>query len=100
MKIRKATLEDFERLYDLGLNTPELQVSATEPFMDPDEFKFCINNQYSVFLLAEDNNNIFGFIYANAKDSERDYEMKWACLVYIAVSKDYRNNGIASQLYN
>ena len=39
MIIRKAILDDFDQLYSLGLNTPELKVSSTEDFMDPEEFK-------------------------------------------------------------
>src|SRR3989344_3855271 len=100
MNIRKVKLKDFKKLYQLGLKTPELKVSSTEYFMDPEEFKFNIKNIYEVFLLSEENDNIIGFIYANAKDEERDYTMKWACLVYLAVKKKYRVKGIATKLYN
>lgn len=68
--------------------------------MDPEEFKFNIRNKYGIFLVAEENNDILGFIYANAKDEERDYAMKWACLVYLTVKKEYRGKGIATKLYN
>lgn len=99
MKIRKAILKDFQELYDLGSNTPELKVSATEDFMDKNEFKGCIKNKYGVLLLAEENKNVIGFIYANTKDVERTDTIKWACLVYLVVDKKYRSKGIATKLY-
>ncbi len=100
MHIRKVTPQDFDKLYSLGLNTPELKVSATEDFMDPDEFNYCITNEQGVFLLAEEQEEIIGFLYANAKDAERDYAMKWACLVYIVTHQTYRGKGVAAQLYD
>jgi len=99
MKIRQAELKDFSELYFIGLNTPELKVSATEEFMDEDEFRFCLTNPHGLFLLAEEQGKIIGFIYANAKDVERDYALKWACLVYLVTIPECRHQGIASQLY-
>ena len=39
MKVRKATLSDFDGLYEIGLKTPELRVSADEPFTGKDDFR-------------------------------------------------------------
>lgn len=39
INLRPASLDDFVELYALGKETPELRVSATEEFMDADEFK-------------------------------------------------------------
>ena len=100
MNIRKATVKDFNELYELGRKTPELQVSATEEFMDPDEFKWSITNKDCVFLVAEEHNKLIGFIYANAKDAERPFKNKYACIVYIVVSLEYRKKGVAIELYN
>jgi hypothetical protein len=44
MTIRKATLQDFDKLYAIGKMTPELKVSAVEEFMDTEEFQRCITN--------------------------------------------------------
>ncbi|MEK7672771.1 MAG: GNAT family N-acetyltransferase [Patescibacteria group bacterium] len=100
MNIRPATLADFEELYSLGKATPELKVSATEDFMEPDEFKWAITNPNGVFILAETENQKVGFIYANAKDLEEPFEKnKCACLVYIAVKPEFRHHGIAKKLY-
>ncbi len=100
MKIRKANLTDFKKLYALGLKTPELRVSATEPFMDKDDFKKRINGKNHVFLLAEVRSKIIGFIIANAKDANSPLENRYACIVYVVVSPDYRNRGVATQLYD
>jgi len=99
MHIRVASLDDFEALYSIGRNTPELQVSASEEFMDADEFRWSITNPQGVFLLAEENRKIAGFVYANAKDVERPFNHKYACLVYLAVVPEFRKQGIASSLY-
>ena len=105
MIIRKAQGVDFFQLYELGKNTPELRVSATEEFMDPDEFVSAMGNRSGVFLLAEENSSgedseTIGFIYANTLDAERTLVKKWACLVYIVVKESHRGKGIAQQLYD
>lgn len=100
MNIRKASLNDFEELYKIGKSTPELKVSATEEFMDADEFKWSITNPNGVFLLAEKEKKVAGFIYANAKDIERPFEHRYACLVYLVVIPEFRRMGIATKLYS
>ena|SRR3989344_1492867 len=99
MLIRSASLDDFEELYSIGMNTPELQVSATEEFMDTDEFRWSITNPQGIFLLAEENQKIVGFIYANTKDIEKPFEKRYACLVYLVVVPEFRKQGVAKQLY-
>ncbi len=99
-KIRKANLKDFKELYKLGLNTPELRVSKDEPFMDKDDFKSRILSKRHIFLVAENNEKIAGFICANAKDIDRPLKNKYACLVYIAVLPEYRRHGLATLLYD
>ena len=99
MLIRKATVKDFKKLYSFGLNTPELKVNHKERFMSKEEFLYAIKNKNGVLLLAEENGEILGFIYADTEDVDRPYKAT-ACLVYIAVSKKFRSKGIASSLYN
>ena len=100
MKIRKATIKDFKNLYQIGLKTPELRVSASTPFMEKDDFKLRIIDKKHVFLVAEDQNKIVGFICANTGDKDRPLKHKWACIVYIAVVPDNRNQGVATKLYH
>lgn len=99
MHIRKATLDDFTELYAMGKNTPELKVSATEEFMDEDEFRWSIDQPRGVFLLAE-NERILGFVYANANDQERPFAHKYACIVYLAVIPGVRGMGVGKALYD
>ncbi len=100
MTIRPATKNDFDALYALGKETPELSVGAEGPFMEPDEFLSAIENPRGVFLLAETDDEIAGFVYANTEDIERPTAMAWACFVYLAVAKNFRRRGIAAALYD
>ena len=85
IKIRPVEDKDFAELYNLGNNTPELKVSGTEDFMDKDEFRFSMTDAKSVFLVAEAEGDLAGFIYAGTQDAERPLPNKWACLVYLVV---------------
>src|SRR3989344_6369292 len=99
MKIRNATLNDFVELYSVGLNTPGFRVSANEPFIDNDDFKLRINNPKHIFLLAEENKKVVGFICINTADADSPVKNRYACLVYIVVLSDFRKNGVAQRLY-
>jgi ribosomal protein S18 acetylase RimI-like enzyme len=99
MDVRTAAPSDFEALYQIGLATPELRVSQTEQFMDPDEFAYAIVNPLAVFLVAQTESEITGFIYAHAKDANKPFQNRYACLVYLAVLPGFRRLGIARQLF-
>ncbi len=99
MIIQTASIKDFKELYNIGKSTKELRVSATEEFMDIDEFKYSIKSPDSVFLVAKEKNKIIGFIYANANDIEKPFEHKYACIVYIVVIPEFRGKGVAQKLY-
>lgn len=99
--IRRARLEDFSELYKLGKNTPELQVSSLQPFMNPKEFRWSLTNSQGIFLVAErkDIDTIVGFLYATLVDIEKPFPGKYACLFYLVVLPSYRGRGIARALY-
>ncbi len=99
MNIRAATIADHPALYALGLATPEFQVGAEGPFMEPDEFLSAIENPHGTFLLAEDGQVILGFVYASRQDVERGPRTSWACLVYLVVESAHRKRGVARKLY-
>jgi GNAT superfamily N-acetyltransferase len=99
MNIRKAEEKDFFDLYELGKNTAEFQVSVREVFMDADEFKYGITDPHSVFLVAEENNKIIGFVYAADLDYDKPLKKPTACLIYLTVVPEYRKHGIAQVLY-
>ena len=67
--------------------------------MDADEFKWSIANPNGVFLIAEEKSQKIRFIYANAKDIERPFEHKYACLVYLMVIPEFHRLGVAQKLY-
>lgn len=96
VKIRKATMKDFSKLYSLGSRIPELKVNKHEPFMTKEEFKFAIKNPHGIFLLAEEDEKIVAFTYASIKKRSSH---KIACLVYLAVHPKHRNKGIGKSLY-
>ncbi|MCX6774590.1 MAG: GNAT family N-acetyltransferase [DPANN group archaeon] len=100
MKIRKATIKDFEELYSLGKNTPELIVSGTEEFMPADQFKGFITDKNCVFLVAEEKKNIAGFILAHNEWVYMPVKDKYACIVYLVVSPKFRKLGAATKLYS
>ena len=99
MNIRPARLEEFEGLYEMGRNTPELRVSATEQFMDKDDFRQRIENPSHIFLVAEQEERVIGFICASTKDEDRPLQNRYACLVYIAILPEFRRQGVAQRLY-
>ena len=99
MRIRPATLDDFEEAYALGKNTPELKVSSTEEFMDRDDFQQRIGDPLHVFLIAEQKKRIIGFICANTKDLDSPLQNKYACLVYLVTLPKFRRQGVAKKLY-
>ena len=99
MNIRPATKEDFPILYELGKSTIEFRVSAKEVFMDAEEFLFGIEDPHSVLLVAEENDNIIGFIYASEIDYYKSLENRSACLIYLTVIPEFRMHGVAQKLY-
>lgn len=101
VKLKKASEEDFEVLYELGKNTPEFKVSASEEFMHPEEFRWSIADPNGVFLVADLDGKIIGFIYASAaEDMSHPYPEKWVCLTYLVVNPAFRERGVATMLYD
>lgn len=99
MHIRTATVHDFAAIYAIGLSCPELQTNPDQPFMEPEELRWAIENPNGVFLLAEEGGEAIGFAYANMQDMERPMPGRFACLVYLAVLQTRRTQGFATQLY-
>lgn len=95
--IRKALTSDFETVYALAKDTPELKVSGQFPFMEPNELKVVLTDPAALFLVAHKGSELAGFLYANTSDMEVP-KNKWACLTYLVVDPHYRKAGIASKL--
>ncbi len=103
MKIRKATINDSAELYRLGKNTPELRVSATEPFMDKDEFNAFITDENCIFLAAEEKKSIIGFIIGHTEWVNmivKNLKNKYGYLIFLVVAPEFRKRGVATKLYS
>ena len=99
MAIRLATAADLPTLYEIGLKTPEIQVSSTEPFMDKDEFLDSINRREMFFLVMEEAGQIQAFLMASTRDEDIGYKNHYACIPYIVVLEQFRGKGLAKLLY-
>lgn len=97
--IRPAASSDFEALYALAKDTPELKMSTMDDFMSPEEFKRCMRDPNGIFLIAEAHGICAGFIYISREEIERPHPEQWARLSYLAVDSAFRKRGIATLLY-
>lgn len=100
MNIRKASVDDFEQLYKLSLQTQEFSYSTTEVFAEPEEFKHWLIDKESVFFLAEDDKEIIGFIYATVENENRSWRARWAMIEFLMVQPTHRKKGVAALLYS
>ncbi len=96
-RIRKADARDFPVLYEIGLATPEIQVTEGEAFMEQAEFLRIIQAESSILLVAVVNEVVAGFVYVRLDDI--DALPGWACLVYLVVRPEFRGQGVGTALY-
>lgn len=99
MKIFFATLKDLDQIHELGKNTPELTVSNSAEFSSKEELQNGITSQSGVFLIAKQDSKIIGFIYANTNDFEMPSNAT-ACIVYLVVKPEFRQQKIGQTLYD
>lgn len=89
INIRVMTIEDYEGVYNLWINTPGMGLNSTDDSREGIE-KYIKRNPTSSFV-AEDNGKIVGVIIAG-HDGRRGY------IYHTAVLPAYRNQGIAKCL--
>ena len=89
VNIRVMTIEDYDGIYDLWINTPGMGLNSTDDSREGIE-KYIKRNPTSCFV-AEDNDKIVGVIIAG-HDGRRGY------IYHTAVLPAYRKQGIAKQL--
>lgn len=86
---------DIDQVYNLGLNTEELQIDPTRPAYYPkDTLEKVIKSNSGVCLVARVDGNFAGFTIANYHD--------WYLEGYLSdtvVKKEYRNLGIGKKLF-
>lgn len=106
MIIRKAEEKDFEQVLDL-----QLELERTECRFDSNLIEGCYNtkegnkqlkerikNKNQIFLLAENDNRIIGFIDGRIMDEAIWYKEMVGILEHVCVGKEYRNKGVATLL--
>lgn len=89
VNIRVMTIEDYDGIYDLWINTPGMGLNSTDDSREGIE-KYIKRNPTSCFV-AEDNDKIVGVIIAG-HDGRRGY------IYHTAVLPAYRKQEIAKRL--
>lgn len=89
INIRTMTIEDYDGVYELWINTPGMGLNATDDSREGIN-KYLKRNPTTCFV-AEDNGKIIGVILSG-HDGRRGY------IHHTAVLPDHRNQGIARKL--
>ncbi len=102
MTIRKATYNDVktlnefltllirdERQYDLGIN---------ENFIVTNMYENYIEDSNKLIIIAEENNEIVGYLYGIIIPNNATYKYQIAKLDALYITNNYRNMGIATSL--
>lgn len=93
MKIRKATLEDTDKIFSLAKSEKNFKVSEEAPYFWPKHIlKICLESNNPIFV-AEEGNNILGFIITNYNPS-----FSKAIIENIYVDPEYRGKNIGEEL--
>ncbi len=95
MKTCAATKKDISRVYSLGKKIHELDFSKKYHFHEKVELQEAIKDKNSVFLIAEEKNEIVGFLLAKIIFYRAG---GWCMLDNIAVEKSHRGSGISDML--
>ena len=96
MKTSYAKPQNAVEIYRLGKSIKELNFSKKYPFHELSEIKeFIKKPKENIVFIAKENNKITGFLYARILSHHAG---GWCMLDNLAVSKESRNNGIATEL--
>jgi ribosomal protein S18 acetylase RimI-like enzyme len=94
MKIRKAKISDAIKIYQLGKKISEFSVSKeTVNFWPLHILKNCIKSKSDWIIVAENINEIIGFVVIN-----NSIVFRKAIIENIFVSVNHRNKGVAKKL--
>jgi len=92
--IREFTKEDIDVIYELGSNTNDFETAENVVgFCPKSVLKNCVHKNDVLIMVVERPKEIIGFIIANINLS-----LKKAEIENIFVKKEYRGNGIGSEL--
>lgn len=95
MEIRNAEKNDVPIIYEMGSETEEFDVTDNEEiFWDKDSLDSWFDNQKDICLVAEENDQIVGFILSHIHIPTGKVEIE-----NIFVEEAYRGQGVASELF-
>ena len=95
MKIRKIQNKDINKIYQLGIDEKEFEVSEDMLFWSKKQLKKWISSNDDVLLVAEDNKKIVGFIMSAIHKPTQKVTIE-----NIYVVEEYRKKGLAKKLLN
>lgn len=107
--IRKAEIEDFNKVHRLIMQVHKLHVKErTDIYKDVDpmnfeEFKNELSNSNNIYLVAQLENKIVGICFSQIKEISNNRIMKDRKILNIGdicVDEKYQRNGIGKKLYN
>ena len=107
--IRKAEIEDFNKVHRLIMQVHKLHVKErTDIYKDVDpmnfeEFKNELSNINNIYLVAQLENKIVGICFSQIKEISNNRIMKDRKILNIGdicIDKKYQRNGIGKKLYN
>lgn len=106
VNIRKAKKSDFDKILKLAKELYEVELPFDKN-LNKDYYnskkaesnlKKSISSKNNTFLVAEQDNDLIGYIDGNLIDKEGVYINKVACLEHLCVSEKYRKQGIGKML--
>ena len=107
--IRKAEIEDFNKVHRLIMQVHKLHVKErTDIYKDVDpmnfeEFKNELSNNNNIYLVAQLENKIVGICFSQIKEISNNRIMKDRKILNIGdicVDEQYQRNGIGKKIYN
>ena len=94
IRIRKLKREDINTIRQFGKKFDEYMITDTDLFYAEDEMREWIGKKDNVFLVAEHDKNIVGFIFCKM------ISHRWALLDTIYVDPVHRGKGVGTHLFN
>ena len=91
MNIRKMIIEDYDTIYNLWLNTPNMGLNNLDDSREGIK-KFLDRNPNTCFIAEEDSNTVG--VILSAHDGRRGF------IYHVTVKPEKRNKGIATKLLN
>ena len=104
MNIRKAQLKDAETLNHLLTlliqDEKQYDDSINEDFVVTDFYEHYVEDKEKCILVAEEKNNIVGYLYGYIKSIDPTINNKTSVLDALYIDEFFRDKGIANELIN